>query len=196
MSVHTDMGIFSFARWLNEHEEVQVQVARYLEAMLDKMAKDGNFHDFILPDNLPDGIAGQPVHFVNHPHQARRAMTLHRGGHFAGFVLNIGHNDLDALKMAVHHEAEHIFHPGTQANGDALAYMADEGEIRGHAREIAKAYAQHFPGQPFDPDKARSLPSLNQTHLNYLNRKSLERKAPEVYQRFLGYLNEFLPDYL
>ena len=67
--------------------------------------------------------------------------------------------------------------------------MGNYGEMRAHAREMARAYAKHFPGQPFDLRKAQTLldmPYFNQTHKNYFG-------SPN--EDIIDNINEFLPQY-
>lgn len=143
---------------------------------------------FYLPRQFPEGIAGKPVRFVKGDERAKSGAQHKPNGSFNGFVFNMAGFDeirnpedidkyVDALGYKAHHEAEHIYNPGTILNmGDSdqmragLHYMSNIGEIRAHAREMARAYAKHHPGEDFDLHKAQSLlqePQFNDTHRNY-----------------------------
>jgi hypothetical protein len=211
----------SFKLWLEN--SVELQVAHFLEKILNKAGHlsslDSNSQPFSnylakiwpesrFPQNFPQGIAGMPVSFQELP-DGTRAKSLHTNGKFSGMILNIKNlpADLDALKAAVHHEAEHIFHPGTSYQpGNIIAYMSNQGEIRAHAREMAKIYAQYFPNENFDIKKAQSLlPKLNQTHRNYFqvlsnpeNWKQLSQNNGNQlnpYNKIISLVQTFLPQY-
>lgn len=136
------------------------------------------------PATLPQGVAGKVVDFKRLDDQ-NRATCWHKDGQFIGFTVNIepffkakSIEEIDqyaeSLKSAIHHECEHISNPGSHYQGNdvhqAMQYMGDDGEIRGHAREMARAYAKQFPNEPFDLTKAQTLldmPNFNNTHKNY-----------------------------
>lgn len=232
MIVHLyGMGL-TFTRWLKlveNEQQTELQVARFLEGIIDNAAhamqqdmKNGQANGFntyikqfwppeavqhrlVLPDNFPEGVAGQPVDF-KYTTENTRAYCWHVDGKFSGFVINMTpfrkakspqelDQAVDALKAALHHECEHIYNPGDDYNpgedDDALhktlEYLSNPGEIRAHAREIAWGYAKNFPGQPFDLQKAQSMldqPYFNMSHKNYLVKLSDPRKWAELSQKY------------
>lgn len=153
-------------------------------------------YTLVLPGSLPPDVAGKKVQF-KWQSSIHRATTLHYDGKFDGFVINVAPIDkattpeeidsyISGLKSTMHHEAEHIFNPGslydTDADDDhdakqrsAINYMSHPGELKAHARQMAYVYSQKFPGEPFDLKKAQSIlnhPGFNQTHRNYFQNLS------------------------
>jgi len=181
-----------------------------------------------LPNNFPQGIAGQPVRFKLTSDDSR-AQAAHDGnGQFAGFTFNIKpfqslrtpeqiDQYVQALSYSTHHEAEHIYNPGADYDPEegedpvlsAMNYMSPEGEARAHSREMAKAYAQAHPNQPFDLAKGQQLlanPHFNNTHRNYFQGLADPKKWASIQQKYpqfttnphdqaVKYVNEFLPQY-
>lgn len=204
----------SFYHWLGlrENQVIEIQVAHFLEDILDKAAslkkqdmQSGSPHQtystyvkkvwpqesiqnnrFILPNFFPQDIAGRWVQF-KHKSENDTADTIHNNGNFEGFIINVYPFDtaksidevdryLSILKSAMHHEVEHIYNIGTSYNGEnhhmAIQYLTNPGEIRAHARQMAQQYAKHFPGEPFDLNKAQQIlnnPEFTTTHKNYFN---------------------------
>lgn len=107
------MGKYSFYQYLMLRENTEIQVAQFLEDILNKSAilkkndfESGHFQSFekyvhsvwpqdsilddklILPNNFPPDVAGKQVlfklEFNNHP-----ADTLHQNGKFNGFIINV-----------------------------------------------------------------------------------------------------------
>lgn len=178
----------------------------------------------VLPQSFPEGVAGQPVDF-KYSDRGNRAYSWHTQGNFAGFVINMTpfrqaktpeqlSQAIEALKAAVHHESEHIYNPGGdyQPGHDddkqTLEYMTKPGEIRAHAREMAWVYANKFPGEPFDLNKAiqlLELPYFNETHKNYFVKLADPRHWQELSQRYglsqnphqliVQMVQQFLPQY-
>lgn len=164
--------------------------ANYVNQVWPQEARQNG--DFILPNSFPAEIAGRRVQFKLKPGDGT-ADTVHDNGKFEGFVINVHPFDyaksiedvdrhLSALKSAMHHEAEHIYNIGAAYDsndwaGDdkhrmAMQYMSNPGEIRAHARQMAYLYAKHFPGEPFDLQKAQSIlnePGFTTTHKNYFS---------------------------
>lgn len=170
---------------------------------------------FVLPQ-FSEKINGQRVEFRTKENN-NKADTIHLNGKFSGFVINMNPFNqartnfevdqyLEALKSSMHHEAEHIFNPGTEFNSNnyelnqsTIEYMNNPGEIKAHARQVAYIYSKKFPGQPFDINKAKSIlnePEFNQTHRNYLQSpekwEKLGIKNPTPYNQIM----RFIPHYL
>lgn len=211
----------NFRSWLESTQSLETQVAYFLENILAQAANlkkqdmaNGVFKAFShyastvlpdgkLPDTFPSEVAGKSVAFQMLPSN-KQADTLHRGGKFVGFSINIAGFEnartpeevdiaLENLRSAMHHEAEHIFNRGKeykqgQTQQQALDYMNNPGEMKAHARQIAYQYAKYFPGQPFDIKKAQSIldrPGLNQTHKNYLlNQHQIINLIPQYLQQY------------
>jgi len=183
---------------------------------------------FLLPSTFPEGVAGKYVMFKmmsGGPNE--KAETHHFQDQFDGFAFNIKpfrmmktpeevDEYVDALGYAVHHEAEHIYNPGTTPDDPdddvmrgALTYMTNKGEVRGHAREMARAYAKHFPGEDFDLQKAHGLldkSHFTNAHRNYFRALAEPGKWQNLQQKYPDFtdnphdvavqtVRSFLPQY-
>lgn len=172
-----------------------------------QFVKPGN--KFIFPDTFPQGIAGKIVKFqLRRPES--RADVSHYNGEFLEISIDITTFErattpeevdkyLDEIKPVIHHEVEHIYHVGDYFDPEeydthdekmqgTFDYMGNEGELKAHARQMAYLYTRHFPGQPFDLNKAKTIlnhPGLNQTHRNYFDRLS----QPDVWQKYVQKFN-------
>ena len=160
--------------------------------------------------------------------KSQRALAIHEGDKFLGFKINIRNlegpieeveKEIESLKSAVHHESEHINNPGSNLQywadedentklANTLDYMNNAGEIQAHAREMARAYAKHYPNEPFNLEKAKSLlnlPYFNQTHKNYFDILSQPDKWQELrsklgpisnpHSKILTATHQMLPQY-
>jgi hypothetical protein len=196
--------------------------SHYMHQQWPPQAK--NNHGLVLPDIFPNDIAGQPVDFKYF--QGGRAYAWHTNNAFAGFVINLTpfrrktstqlQDAAQALKSAVHHEAEHIYNPGddyeVQEDEDpvhkTLVYMSNSGEVRAHARELAWGYARNFPKQSFQLEKAQQMldqPYFNETHKNYLVKladpqkwqtlKTKYQLTHNPHEQVVALIQQFLPQY-
>jgi len=198
---------------------------RYVRQVWPAQSCTPNPSQFLLPPQFPQGIANQYVKFNSNPDTTEVAEAHHYEGQFVGFALNMYRlnqaksiNDVDdfmpGLEYSLHHECEHIFHPGTDYDSDdgvkgALDYMGHDGEVRGHARAVAKAYSVHHPGESLDVEKVQNMvygSHFNNTYRNYLHKfahpvgwDEVNKKAGGNYQNPHGnivkYIQNFLPRY-
>lgn len=164
---------------------------------------------FLFPETFPPDIAGKIVKFqLRRPES--RAEVSHYNGSFIELSIDVtGFHQatttqqldeyLDAIKPVLHHEVEHIYNVGDDFDSEnydthdekmqgTFNYMGNEGELKAHARQMAYLYVKHFPGEPFDLNKAKTFldhPGLNQTHRNYFDRLS----QPDVWQKYVKKFN-------
>jgi hypothetical protein len=224
----------SFGKWLqveeNREEKAEMLVAAFLEDMVEKaatlMKQNAGPFDKVLrqvwphnnmhfPADFPPEVASHPVEIRAVDPKIRSAVEHDPMGNFSAFIINSTPFNtqnpeerdaaVEALISAIHHEAEHIHHPGTSYDVSddmdeetkqraSRKYMHHEGEIRAHAREIARAYVKKFPDTPFILDKARSLmasPHFNQTHKNYM-----DENYGYAHMRIIKYIQQFMPQYV
>lgn len=97
--------------------------------------------------------------------------------------------ELEIIKEMIFHEVEHIDHFAKDIDdfGDGaervIGYLAEEGEIRAHAKQFAYKYQRRFPNEPFNLEKMRRI-STNSKELNYFN--SFADPAKQEKYRALG----------
>lgn len=189
------------------------QTLNYIKQVWPSQSFKGN--RFIFPPGLPQDIVGKTVHFYLKP-SGNRADTLHDNGQFLGFNIDItGFNNaknadelddyVNMIKSVIHHEVEHIYNVGDTYDPEdydtdddrikgTFRYMSNLGELKAHARQMAYLYAQKFPGQKFDLEKAKTIlndPAFNQTHRNYFDRLSQPTVWHKYSEKFPNMQNPF-----